>query len=130
MNDFNFDGLTDAQLRRFAVRCARRVQHLMPDPRSLAALDVAERHAKGEATDKELAAAREAAWAAREAAWAAWAAAWTAAVTWAREAAWATAPASAWAAARAGAEWSAEARSAEVAAQREILAQIRTEDTP
>ena len=60
MSDLNLDGLTDAQLRLFAVRCARRVQHLMTDPRSLAALDVAERHAKGEATDEELAAASDA----------------------------------------------------------------------
>lgn len=56
------DGLTVAQKRLFAVRCARRVQHLMTaDPRSLAALDVAERHTKGEATDAELAAAGDAA---------------------------------------------------------------------
>lgn len=57
MNDLNFDGLTDAQLRIFAVLCARRVQHLMTKPRSIAVLDVAERHAKGEATDDELSAA-------------------------------------------------------------------------
>lgn len=59
--------------RMYAVRCARSVQHLMTDPRSLAALDVAERHARGEASDGELAAARAAARAA------AWAAAWDAA---------------------------------------------------
>ena len=64
MSDLNLEGLTDAQLRLFAVRCARRVQHLMTDPRSIAALDVAERHAKGEATDEELSTARDAAWAA------------------------------------------------------------------
>jgi hypothetical protein len=70
--------------RLFAVWCARRVQHLMTDPRSIAALDVAERHAHGMATDEELRAAEAAAvdaavdaagdavWAAR----AAWAAAW------------------------------------------------------
>jgi hypothetical protein len=58
--------------RLFAVRCARRVQHLMTDPRSLAVLDVAERHANGLATDSEFAAARAAAWdAARDAAGAA-----------------------------------------------------------
>ena len=66
MSDLNLDGLTDAQLRLFAVRCARRVQHLMTDPRSIAALDVAERRAKGEATYEELAEARDAA---RDAAW-------------------------------------------------------------
>ena len=65
--------------RLYAVRCARRVQHLMTDPRSIAALDVAERHALGKATDAELSAALDAAWAAADAAldaaaWAAWAA--------------------------------------------------------
>ena len=91
------------EMRLYAVWCARQVQHLMTDPRSLTALDVAERHANGEATDYELAAARNAAWdaawaAARAAAWAAWdaarAAAWAAArVAWdaARVAAWAAA---------------------------------------
>ena len=47
--------------RRYAVWCARQVQHLMTDQRSLDALDVAERHANGAATDEELAAARDAA---------------------------------------------------------------------
>mgnify|MGYP001579723503 CR=1 FL=1 len=47
--------------RLFAVWCVRQVQHLMTDKRSLDALDVAERHAMGQATDKELAAARAAA---------------------------------------------------------------------
>lgn len=74
--------------RLFAVWCARRVQHLMKDQRSIDVIDVAERYASGEATDAELAAARTAAyaaaWAARDAewnaaAWAAWAAAWAAA---------------------------------------------------
>ena len=68
--------------RLYAVWCARQVQHLMTDQRSLTALDVAERHAMGLATDAELAAARDAARdaaraAARDAAWAA-----------ARDAAW------------------------------------------
>ena len=84
-----------AQVRRYAVWCARQVQHLMTDPRSLAALDVAERHADGQATDEELDAAWDAAWdaaraaaeAARDAAEAAWAAAWAAADA-ARNAAW------------------------------------------
>lgn len=43
--------------RLYAVWCARRVQHFMTDPRSIAALDVAERHALGQATDEELATA-------------------------------------------------------------------------
>ena len=51
----------DRTWRLLAVRFAREVQHLMTDPRSLAALDVAERHANGEATDGELAAAWDAA---------------------------------------------------------------------
>ena len=64
--------------RLYAVWCARQVQGLMQDPRSIAALDVAERHAEGQATDEELDAAWAAAWAAaRDAARdAAWAAAW------------------------------------------------------
>ena len=69
----------DREIRLFAVWCARRVQHLMTDARSVAALDVAERYARGEASDAELEAARGlAAWAA---AWAeaAWAATWGAA---------------------------------------------------
>jgi hypothetical protein len=58
------------EMRLYAVWCARQVQHLMLDSRSLAALDVAERHANGEATDAELRAARDAARAAaRDAAW-------------------------------------------------------------
>ena len=78
--------------RMFAVRCARRVQHLMTDERSILALDVAERHAHGLATDSELDAARAAA---RAAAWSpAWDAAWSPA--WA--AAWSPAWAAAWAA--------------------------------
>ena len=72
--------------RLFAVWCARQVQHLMTDQRSVDALEVAERHANGQATDADLAAARAAAskaasWAPSNAAsWAAfWAAAWAAA---------------------------------------------------
>ena len=98
--------------RLFAVWSARQVQHLMKDERSIAALDVAERHANGQATDEELAAAWAAAWAAAEAAgaaaWAAGAAAWAAAGAAAR-AAEAAAWAAAWAAARAAeaAAWAA-----------------------
>ena len=84
----------DKEIRLFAVWCARQVQNLMTDQRSLDALDVAERYANGEATDAELAAARDAAWAAR-AAWAAADAAWAA---WAARAAYWAAADAAWAA--------------------------------
>ena len=91
--------------RLFAVWCARHVQHLMTDRRSIDALDVADRHAIWQATDAELetarAAAGAAAWDARDAAWAARAAAWAAAWDAAWAAARATARAAAWDAARA-----------------------------
>ena len=64
------DGI-EKEARLYAVWCARQVQHLMTDPRSLAALDVAERHANGEATDAELDEARAAAMDAAHAAMAA-----------------------------------------------------------
>jgi len=90
-------GGRDREIRLYAVWCARQVQHLMADQRSINALDVAVRHANGTATDDELAAARDAAWAAalaaaRDAAWAAardaaWAAR-DAALAAARDAAW------------------------------------------
>ena len=54
----------DRKIRLFAVWCARRVQHLMTDPRSLQALDVAEAYANGTATLVELRLAADAAWAA------------------------------------------------------------------
>ena len=81
----------ERELRLYAVWCARQVQHLMTDHRSVAALDVAERFANGLATAEELDAAGAAAWdAARDAAWAA-----------ARDAAGAAARDAAWDAARA-----------------------------
>jgi len=83
------DGI-DREARLYAVWCARQVQHLMKDPRSLAALDVAERHANGNATDKELAAAWDAASAAAR----------DAASVAARNAAWVAARVAASAAAR------------------------------
>lgn len=108
--------------RLYAVWCARQVQHLMTDNRSIAALDAAERYANGQATDDEIDAARtaaiDAAWdakrgsaidAASTAAWAAAraaastavraavrAAAWDAARAAARAAAWAAASTAAW----------------------------------
>ena len=50
------------ELRLFAVAVARRVQFKDPDPRSMAALDVAARFANGEATQDELYAAWRNAW--------------------------------------------------------------------
>jgi len=117
----------DRLARLLAVAFAREVQHLMTDPRSLAALDVAERYAHGRATDAELDAARAAAWdAARDAAWdAARAAASAAARDAARAAAWDAARAAAWGAAWAAA-WDA-ARDAAWDAMRVRQAQIMRE---
>ena len=96
----------ERKTRLFAVWCARQVQHLMTDPRSIAALDVAERFANGQNTKNNLDAAEAAAWAATGAAAraAARAAASSAAGAAAKDAAWAAARdaagAAAWAAAR------------------------------
>ena len=51
----------DREIRLYAVWCARQVQHLMTDKRSIDAIDVAERFANGLATENKLAAARDAA---------------------------------------------------------------------
>ena len=75
----------DREIRLFGVWCARQVQHLMTDHRSINAIDVAERFANGEATNDELYAAWAASRAAsrdasRAAAWdAAWSSAWSSA---------------------------------------------------
>lgn len=84
----------EKEWRLFAVWCARQVQHLMQDPRSIAALDVAEQFTKGSATTDELDAARAAACAA------AWATAWDAACAAAWAAAWDAAWDATWDAAR------------------------------
>ena len=127
MTDLNLDGLTDAQLRLFAVRCARRVQHLMTDPRSIAALDVAERYTKGEATDEEL----EVAW---DAAWDVVSAPGPAPASAAASAAWAAAAAASDAAGAAAANVARVAADAASAAergeQRKILEQIKKEVQP
>ena len=89
----------DAQaLRMFAVWCSRQALALIddPDPRSVAAVDMAERFANGEATSEELAAAWAAAWDAASAA--AWAAAWAAGSVAARDAARAASAAASYAA--------------------------------
>ncbi len=134
----------DNEIRLFAVWCARQVQHLMTDSRSIAAIAVAERFANGEASQEDLAAARDAAWdaaraaswdaardAARDAAWdaaraAAWAAAWDAARDAARAAARAAARDAARAAARAAARDAARAAAWDAArdAQKQRLIEI------
>ena len=109
------DFFTDKELRLFAVWCARQVQHLMTDERSINAINVAEKFANGEVTEEELDAASAAARdAALDAAWD---------VAWAAWAAWdvASAAASARAVARAAA---ASARTAARAAQIEELKRI------
>jgi len=107
--------------RKYAVWCARQVQHLMTDQRSLDALDVAWRHSEGEATDGELAVAQDAAEDAAEAA--AGAAAWAAAGAAAWAAAGAAARGAAGAAARgaAGAAAWAAARDVQVEKLRQII---------
>jgi len=97
--------MDDRQRRLLACDCAERALSRVesPDPRSLNAVAVARRYARGDATDEELAAAWDAAW---DAAWAAardaaWDAAWDAAraagdaagdaawdATWAAERKW------------------------------------------
>ena len=115
--------VTDRELRLIAVKCARQVQHLMKDERSINALDVAERFANGEATQEELNAAWDAARAAGDAAWAAaWAAAWDAAGA----AAWAAARE----AARAARDAARAARDAARAAARAKQAEIVREFVP
>lgn len=122
----------DREIRLFAVWCARQVQHLMTDERSIKALDVAERFANGEATSEELTSASDDAWAAaRDSAGAAAraasdagdaGAAAAAAARYAARAAWAAraaaraardaARAAAWAAAGAASDAAAGARAA------------------
>jgi hypothetical protein len=120
----------DRVWRLFAVWCARQVQHLMTDPRSIAALEVAERYANRAATNAELAAASDAAYAAARAATsdgayaAAGDAAWAATSDAASDAAWAAtsdgAYAAAWAAtsdAASAAAWAATSDAASAAAR-------------
>jgi hypothetical protein len=125
------------EIRLYAVWCVRQVLHLLTDPRSVAALDVAEAYARGNATASELDAAGAAAGAAaRAAAWAAsraevGAAAWDAAGAAAGAAAWAAAWDAAGAASRAevgAAAWDA-ARAAAWDAQTQELLRICAETT-
>jgi hypothetical protein len=111
------DRLTERQRLEFALACARRVQPLMRDPRSVAALDTRERWLRGKAA----AAARNAAAAARAARDAA------AAARAARDAAWAAARDAARAAASAAAAAADAAWDAERAWQRTELERMLAE---
>jgi hypothetical protein len=114
---FTREGIVgDKTLRLFAVGCARKVQHLMKDQRSIDAINVAERYANGIATEDELAAAGRAA---RDVARATEAAAWVAAGAAALNAAWNAARNAAWAAAWPSAR--AYARQAQVEIAIELL---------
>lgn len=105
------------EVRLFAVRCVRQIQHLISDERSLHALDVSEAYAVGEATKDELSAA----WGA------AWAAAWDAAGYAAEDAARAAAEAAARDAARAAAR-SAARSAAWDAQQKDFIAIFCSDD--
>jgi hypothetical protein len=121
-------GWNERTARLFAVDCVEHALDNMKEPpldadKLREVLAVCRRFADGQATQQELTAARDAAWAAawdaaRDAAWdAAWAAAWDAA----RDAAWDAARDAAWAAAWAAAR--AAARDAEIEWQRGRLLQ-------
>jgi len=86
----------EKEWRLFAVWCARQVQHLITDERSISSLDIAEKYTNGEATKDEL----------------------NAALAAASAAAWDAASASAWDAA------SASASAAAMAAQKEQFIKI------
>jgi hypothetical protein len=108
----------EKEMRLYAVWCARQVQYLMKDQRSLDALDVAERFANGDATLVELVAAWDAAWAAAgDAALAAWDAAEAATNVTTEDAALAAS----WAAARAAGAESDAARAAQEVKFREMF---------
>ena len=55
------EGHDREKMRMYIAWCARPVQHLMTDPRSVAAIEIAERFANGAATRDELVAAGAAA---------------------------------------------------------------------
>ena len=100
----------DREARLFACDCAEAVAHLNTDPRVLDCIASARRFSNGEATERELAAARSAAGAAT------WAAGDPARYT-AGAAAWSAARDAAWAAARAASRSAEDAREAEDAAR-------------
>ena len=133
--------LTGKELRLFAVFCARQVQHLMTDPRSIEATNVAEKYTQGKASDDDLstayAAARAADAAARAAADAAARAANADAAADAADAA-ANADAAAWAASyaayaaarAANADAAARAANADAAIKESQSTWLRENTTP
>ena len=60
--------ISDRKSRLFACACVRQIWHLLDDPRSVAAIEVAERYADRLASPQELIAAQDAAWDAARAA--------------------------------------------------------------
>jgi hypothetical protein len=102
--------MTPRKERLYACACVRQVWHLLTDPRSRNAVEVAERLADGQATAEAMAQARAAAQAAREAVSGTWAAAEAAA----RDAGWA-----AWA--KASAAWVAAEAAREAKAKQLLL---------
>ena len=105
----------------YAYWCARQVPSLMEVPRSVTALDGAERNANGAASDDELAAARAGA----EAAWAALAARAALAALAVTDASWAALPAKE--GARAALAAARDARDAAIAAQADELRRVCAE---
>ena len=97
-------------------KCARTVQHLMKNPRSIAALDACDKYAAGEISEKDLKAAADAAYDAADAAYAAAAAADAAYDAYAADAAYAAAAHAAHAAAAAAAAAAYAAAAAAAAA--------------
>ena len=65
MLDFLGGQASARKLRLFACACCRQVWHLLTDPRSRQAVEVAERYADGQASERERATARASALAAR-----------------------------------------------------------------
>ena len=121
---------TDGEIRKFAIWCARQVEHLMIDRRSVNALNVAERYANGLATNAELSAAWAAAGAGAAAEAAAWAAAGAGAAAEAAAGAGARAAAGAAARAAAGAAAGAAARAAAGAAQKNRFLEMLETEAP